>query len=220
MMNRQLLENAFSPNQIKQRHGNFGKTLDYIEGHSVIQRLNEAFDGFWSFEIISHDILKDEVIVQGKLSTDGVIKTQFGSSAITRTKGDGAVISLADDLKAAATDSLKKCATLLGVGLYLYGSQPELPGEKDNGQPYRQGQQYEGSSQREDHHADNPNSAINDNGRVSNKQLNYLINLGKEVRLDSKGLDKRSLEEFGVRMAYLTRKDASAFIDSLKRKAA
>ncbi|MBV5340620.1 MAG: hypothetical protein J0665_13870, partial [Deltaproteobacteria bacterium] len=88
-MNRQLLENAFSPNQIKQRSGNFGKTLDYIEGHSVIQRLNEAFDGFWSFEIISHEILKDEVIVQGKLSTDKVIKTQFGSSSITRSKDGG-----------------------------------------------------------------------------------------------------------------------------------
>jgi len=218
MMNRQLLENAFSPNQIKQRSGNFGKTLDYIEGHSVIQRLNEAFDGFWSFEIISHEILKDEVIVQGKLSTDKVIKTQFGSSSITRSKDGGSVISLADDLKAAATDSLKKCATLLGVGLYLYGNQTESPRDWDNGQPQMQ-RQSESTSQRDDHH-NQSNPATNDNGRVSNKQLDYLVNLGKEIRLDSKGLDKRSLEEFGVRMAYLTRKDASVFIDSLKRKAA
>ena len=43
-MNRELLEKPFAPEQIKQREGNFGKTLDYIEGHAIIQRLNDAFD--------------------------------------------------------------------------------------------------------------------------------------------------------------------------------
>lgn len=205
-MNRQLLESEFSPDQIRQRNGNFGKTLDYIEGHSVIQRLNEAFEGSWSFEIISHDILDDEVVVLGKLSADGVLKTQFGSSAITRAKDDGGIVSLADDLKAAATDSLKKCATLLGVGLYLYsGSQPASGevGITKKSDPRQQ-----------------TRDAKQDNARISNKQLNYLVDLGKKIGLDSKGLDKRSLDEFGVKMAFLNRKDASAFIDSLKQKAA
>ena len=39
-MNRELLEKHFDPSQIKQREGNFGKMLDYIEGHAVIERLN------------------------------------------------------------------------------------------------------------------------------------------------------------------------------------
>lgn len=219
-MNRQLLENTFSSDQIKQRSGSFGKTLDYIEGHSVIQRLNEAFDGSWSFEIISHEILDEEVIVQGKLSADGVIKTQFGSSSITRAKEGGAIISLAADLKAAATDSLKKCATLLGVGLYLYSSQPGSTEDRDNGQPHEKGKQHPNTNNKGDRHPRSTSTAANDNARVSNKQLTYLLDLGKEHGLDSKGLDKRSLEEFGVRMAYLTRKDASAFIESLKRQAA
>ena len=38
-MNRELLEKPFSPEQIKQRDGNFGKTLDYVEGHAIIQGL-------------------------------------------------------------------------------------------------------------------------------------------------------------------------------------
>jgi len=68
-MNRQILEKPFSPEQIKQREGNFGEKLDYIEGHAVIQRLNDAFDADWSFAIIQHETLKgtDEVIVQGEL---------------------------------------------------------------------------------------------------------------------------------------------------------
>ena len=122
-MNREILEKPFGPEQIKQREGNFGKMLDYIEGHAVIQRLNDAFDADWSFNVIRHDILKetDEVIVLGELKAGNVVKTQFGSSKITRARESGEIISLADDLKAAATDALKKAATLLGVGLHLYG---------------------------------------------------------------------------------------------------
>ncbi len=79
-MNRELLEKPFAPEQIKQREGNFGKTLDYIEGHEIIQRLNDAFDARWSFEILKHEIQKDidEVIVMGKLSAGDVVKVQFG----------------------------------------------------------------------------------------------------------------------------------------------
>ena len=43
-MNRALLEKPFDPNQIKQREGNFGKMLDYIEGHTVVKRLNDSFE--------------------------------------------------------------------------------------------------------------------------------------------------------------------------------
>jgi len=41
-------QQPFGSEQIKRREGNFGKKLDYIEGHAVTQRLNDAFDGEWS----------------------------------------------------------------------------------------------------------------------------------------------------------------------------
>jgi hypothetical protein len=44
-MNRALLEKPFERDEIKQREGNFGKTLDYVEGHSIIQRLNDGGKG-------------------------------------------------------------------------------------------------------------------------------------------------------------------------------
>src|SRR4029453_12389304 len=40
-MNRNLLEHPFDPAQIKQRRGRNG-VLDYVEGHTVIARLNAA----------------------------------------------------------------------------------------------------------------------------------------------------------------------------------
>src|SRR4029077_16220123 len=57
----------------------------------------------------------------------GTTKMAFGTSQVTRTQGTGAVVSLGDDLKAAATDALKKCATFLGVGLHLYAERPLRP---------------------------------------------------------------------------------------------
>ena len=122
-MNRELLETPFTPAQIKQRKGRNGM-LDYVEGHSVIQRLNEALEGAWSFEIVQHEVREDEVLVLAKLSAEGLVKMNFGVSQVTRERESGALVSLGDDLKAAATDALKKCATFLGVGLHLYADKP------------------------------------------------------------------------------------------------
>jgi hypothetical protein len=83
--------------------------------------------------LTNHEILKetDEVIVIGQLNAGGIVKSQFGSSRITRAKETGDIISLADDLKAAATDALKKAATLLGVGLHLYRNERPQGGNRN-----------------------------------------------------------------------------------------
>jgi hypothetical protein len=115
-MNRTLLEQPFAPAQIRQRKGRNG-VLDYVEGWSVIARLNEAFEGAWSFEVTWHEIRETEVLVLGRLTAEGVVKCQFGASSVTRDRETKALLSLGHDLKAASTDALKKCATFLGVGL-------------------------------------------------------------------------------------------------------
>src|SRR5262249_37784685 len=122
-MNRQLLEKPFEPAQIRQRKGRNG-VLDYVEGHSVIARLNQALEGAWSFEITHHEVREDEVLVLGKLTAEGITKMAFGTSQVTAERGTGALVSLGDDLKAAATDALKKGATFLGVGLHLDADKP------------------------------------------------------------------------------------------------
>jgi hypothetical protein len=108
--------------QIKQRKGNFGKQLDYVESSTVIQRLNKVLEGEWSFTVQGHQINQDEVIVRGQLEINGVVRQQFGGSQITRKTDSNEVISIADDLKAATADCLKKCASSFGVGLYLYSN--------------------------------------------------------------------------------------------------
>ncbi|MGQ4893398.1 MAG: Rad52/Rad22 family DNA repair protein [Candidatus Njordarchaeia archaeon] len=99
--------------------------LDYIPGNHVIERLNEAFQGNWTFKVIDKIIDKEslQIAVLGQLAVEDsgktITKEQWGASHITLNRY-GNFLSLGDDLKVATTDSLKKCATLLGVGLYLY----------------------------------------------------------------------------------------------------
>ena len=121
-INRELLEKPFAESQIKKRRGRDGGQWDYVETASVTQRLNEAFDGSWSFEIIYEKVMEhsDEVIVKGRLIAGGVFKEQYGSKDIMRKKGTGDIVCLGDDMKAAASDALKKCATQFGVALHLY----------------------------------------------------------------------------------------------------
>ena len=96
-----------------------GNPIPYLEAHTVTERLNEAFGGRWCFEIVRHQIGHEQVWVLGRLSACGVIKEQFGSSEIKRRRETREVIDIGNDLKAAASDALKKCASLMGVGLYL-----------------------------------------------------------------------------------------------------
>ncbi|MCD4811251.1 RAD52 family DNA repair protein [bacterium] len=208
-MNRELLEKPFGPEQIKQREGNFGKKLDYIEGSSVIQRLNDSFEAKWSFEIVEHKILDtDEVVVLGKLAAGDIVKTQFGSSKITKARETGNMISLADDLKAAGTDALKKCATLFGVGLHLY---------KSSGKASSHGQSDNENKSNNNFKRGNNNGGDNGNGnnRISAKQHKYITNLSLERGISKSKLNQHCLEAYAVAVDYLTMTDASSLIENL-----
>ena len=215
-MNRALLEKPFEPSQIKQRQGNFGHILDYVEGHVVTSRLNDAFEGNWSFEIVKYRILKDtkEVIVLGKLIAENVTKMAFGSKEMAMNKDTKAIISLGDDLKAASTDALKKAASLLGVGLYLYSeirsngtggsdSKDQPEGNTGNDPKNQTGGQTSGKTD-------------GDGGRLTNKQLAMIFAVGKSKGLQSKDIKDKALATFSKNLNFLTKAEASTLINALQ----
>jgi hypothetical protein len=216
-MNRELLEKPFAPEQIKQREGNFGKTLDYIEGHAIIQRLNDAFEARWSFEILEHEVQKDtdEVIVLGKLSAIEVVKTQFGSSRITRARESGEMISLADDLKAAATDSLKKAATLLGVGISLYSNNGSSPRRQQNSTNNQSAGSNANSSHGGNDNHRGGNGGNGGNGRISSKQHKYVLDIIRDLRMTKGDLNQQCIQAYGSVLAHISRQDASNLIEEL-----
>jgi hypothetical protein len=115
--------------EIKYRQGRGGLQFAYVEHGYVTERLNLVFGFNWDFEIVDKQILEDEVIVEARLTVrtpngQTIVKTQFGGAEIKRHASgakSGRPLSIADDYKAAASDALKKCASLLGIGLDLYG---------------------------------------------------------------------------------------------------
>lgn len=142
-----VIEAKLNPQWIKQRQQG-GTTLSYIGGHTVIRLLNKAFNYQWSFEVISEEVKpslpkpmfdgwgknRKAVIdpatglqkmepqppvakVLGRLTIPGIgVKEQWGSKVLI-----GGATEQESAFKSASTDALKKCASLLGIGLELYG---------------------------------------------------------------------------------------------------
>jgi hypothetical protein len=108
-----------------------GVELQYVSGEQVVTRLNEVLGvGGWSFRVLRHDINPeaDEAWALGELVAEigerTVVRQQFGSQKVRRSRSTGAPLDLGFDLKGASTDAMKKCASLLGVGLYLSRKAP------------------------------------------------------------------------------------------------
>jgi len=117
-----------------------GIELEYITGEQATTRLNETL-GFlaWSFRVLEHGIHAeaDECWVLGELTvTVGdrtVTRQQFGSQKVKRSRSSGTPLDIGFDLKGATTDALKKCASLIGVALYLWKKEPPIGLDGGNG---------------------------------------------------------------------------------------
>jgi len=211
-MNREALERPFDPSLIKTRQGGHGRSLSYVEGVEYIRRLNEVYDADWNFEIVQHQVLEGEVIVVGKLVAGGVIKMSFGGSSVTTSRSTGEVVSLADDLKAAATDALKKACSLLGIGLHLYSdAQPSAGSGNGRQQPHGGN----GIGQHRGNGNGRGNGASNGD-RATQRQVSAIWALGRNLGLSADIIRQRSIEEFGAMPEMLSKSDASALISAMK----
>ena len=195
---RQLLEEPFRASLHRTRRGAHGRQLTYVETHAYIRRLNEALGGCWSYEIVEYKILDTEAVVLGRLSAGDVIKTAFGSSAISRVRETGETISLGDDLKAAASDALKKASSLLGLGLHLYGDDTMEP-----------------EGRREESPQENPTREGWHPHRVTERQRSAIFAISARRGIAEDALRARVVEAYGVPLDELSRREASELITRL-----
>ena len=123
-----FLEQRTPSEAIQTRQGRGGKQFRYVTQQYVTRLLNDVFGFNWDFDVLWEQAGKREVIVKGQLTVRApkgqvIEKTQYGGAQI-KTDKQGNPLSVADDFKAAASDALKKCASLLGIGLDLYEDGP------------------------------------------------------------------------------------------------
>jgi recombination DNA repair RAD52 pathway protein len=111
---------------IYKRPGKGGETWEYVTGVYVKKVLNLMFGWNWDFEVEKFDINIEarQCIVLGKLTCrvgeNRIVKMQFGRADM-KFKKSGEPLDLGNDLKAATTDALKKCASEIGIASDIYG---------------------------------------------------------------------------------------------------
>lgn len=116
---------------IYKRPGKGGGEWEYVTGVYVKKCLNYIFGWMWDFEIKEHGREKSEdgelVWVLGKLTIHdrhgkvAIIKEQFGRADVKLKRNTKIPLDFGNDLKAASTDALKKCAAELGIASDIYG---------------------------------------------------------------------------------------------------
>jgi len=143
----QLLYRKTPQKHIYSRPGKGGGTWRYPKNYYIRQALNSLFGFDWSFEILTTlpeamDVAKltGTCVVQGKLTgrvvddrgvLRDVVRMQFGRSEVKWVKGrspddvEGSgklpkPVDFGNDMKAASTDALKKCASQLGIAADIY----------------------------------------------------------------------------------------------------
>lgn len=107
-----------------------GGEWKFVSGGYVTQVLNSLFGFYWSFEVITpmNEALSTAatgtVVVQGRLKVkigdDWITKEQYGRKEVTYRKGTKDLLDFGNDMKAAATDAKKKCASELGLFADIY----------------------------------------------------------------------------------------------------
>ena len=92
----------------KTRPAKGGGTWTYVTGGYVKKCLNLMFGWDWDFEILSEQVLFNEVVVKGKLTcrSNGktIIKTQFGNKDIMYKKGTETPLSIGSAERERALD--------------------------------------------------------------------------------------------------------------------
>lgn len=118
---------------IYERPAKGGGTWKYVKAADVIVALNTTFGGFWDFSIITDEataleiaIKTKSVVVRGRLTITNpstgvsVTREQYGRKDVAFKKGTNEPMDFGNDMKAAASDALKKCVSQFGLFNDIY----------------------------------------------------------------------------------------------------
>lgn len=142
-VNYELLGKPFPKESIKQRRGQGGQSLSYVETHTVIRRLIEATGNNFNFKVLNIEQTPDLVMATVELEIPGLGKRQHvGVHRIRGATDDDAV-------KSSISDSIKKVFSLFSSGyLALWGPdyEAEQPQTTPAARPVQAPRQYTGGN--------------------------------------------------------------------------
>lgn len=120
-------------NKVKTRPAKGGGEWKYVSGSYVTQVLNSLFAYDWNFTVTTSmdEALKTAqtgtIVLQGRLEVRigdrYIVKEQYGRKEVAYKKGTRDLLDFGNDMKAAATDAKKKCASELGLFADVYSQE-------------------------------------------------------------------------------------------------
>ena len=133
----------FPQDQIKIRNdaGTGNKDLSYVPHPEYTRRLDKLFPMSWDFKTELAGLTDTAVAVKGSLSItleDGrtITRENYGNGNINR------MFPIGDGMKSAASDALKKCCSMFGIGLSLYDDDEVHANASANNDQHRGNGQY------------------------------------------------------------------------------
>lgn len=205
---------------IKSKPVNWGKGyVEYVEWNAVADILDRVLGERWNFHIIDMKFNTSTAICHGRLVVvdgDGrvVERDGIGTGTVIQGKQDGWELAT----KKAASDALKRAATLFGVARSLYEDEAGIVHHQDDefspsprqprpatGRPAAAATAPRGQSR--------PHSGGGGSQSATTKQLNMIRAVSAKLGLDA---DEECLEVIGVYAGDLTLAQASEFITHLK----
>lgn len=112
---------------IYKRPAKGGGEWEYVTGAYVKKVLNYVFAWNWDFEVKEKGQEGDLLWVLGRLTVRTknatIIKEQFGRADMKKKRDGTGYLDYGNDLKAATTDALKKCASELGIASDVYAKE-------------------------------------------------------------------------------------------------
>lgn len=225
---KQIILQQTPDSEIRTRKGRGGMVFKYTDGPYVIRTLNAAFGHRWSFEADNEQIIEwqgvpFEVKCRGKLTVpingETVTKVQYGSMPIEFVKDRQnniiVPVTIGDAFKGAATDAMKKCASLLGVALDLYDSDYKAENYIEEEDVDRGAAEGMGTRKFRQDDSDPRPKTLGD--IVSPAQLALIQRMSKEQGLDADAICRA---KFGSPLPEIGKRAASAIIDQLKANVA
>jgi hypothetical protein len=154
----------------------------------VVARLDEATHGHWTFEVDYYEVFEKDLVVMGRLTVEDRIRVAFGG-----TQANGTT-SMAERFRLASLDALVKAAALAGI--VVTDPIPQAPVATSTA-PANDGSSSAG-------------------GRISSKQLSYLLSLARDRQIPRDQLAARCLKQFEKKPEFLSKAEASTLIEELK----
>ena len=119
---------------LKSRKGADGKQFSYVPGGDILDRIIEATQGIYDFEIIDLRYVEGATLVNKKTGETytspavWMIHGRLTMPGLGSRDAVGTAVALNEDaVKSAETDAIKRCAVKFGVALHLYRADEGTP---------------------------------------------------------------------------------------------